>query len=153
MSSRRAVSVAVISVKIHPHRRISFTPKSWPQLRPQFASIFLVFWCKQCKRYARQNLAHIMKESFKGLRPGKPWKGVQVDSHCRGHRFESGMLHARTCRNASLFSCIAENMQEFCCNSCKTPTAFRGTPQFTPQLIFWKPGKSKKRPFSQALLA
>ena len=70
--------------------------------------------------------------------------GSALHSHCRGHRFESGMLHSRTCRNAGPFSYIEENMQESCCKSCKIDTPFRDVPQFIPQLMPANPGKSKK---------
>ena len=51
--------------------------------------------------------------------------GSALHSHCRGHRFESGMLHARTCRNAGPFSLFwGENAGFRCkrihfCKRCK----------------------------------
>ena len=73
-----------------------------------------------------------------------PQRGFQGRSHCRGHRFESGMLHSKSCISMQefLFSCA--NLKEFCCKTCKNGTPFRDVPQFIPQLMPANPGKSKK---------
>ena len=70
---------------------------------------------------------------------------ANTHSHCRGHRFESGMLHSRTCRLQVLFSYIEENMQESFCKSCKMGTPFRDVPQFIPQLAYFPRLKTCQR--------
>ena len=74
--------------------------------------------------------------------------GSALHSHCRGHRFESGMLHVRTCRNASPFSLFwGENAGFGCkrihfCKRCK-----RFDPNSDPNV------KETQRNFSKQFIA
>ena len=62
--------------------------------------------------------------------------GSALHSHCRGQRFESAMLHQRTCKKQVFFSFWGCFLQDAWCKGFILVNLFLYIPQFIPQLRF-----------------
>ena len=87
------------------------------------------------------NLTQLHKKTLRGIST----VGSALHSHCRGHRFESGMLHHKSCISMQdfLFSCGF--LQDLRCKAFISFSLYLAIPQFVPQFWFFSPCFLQKR--------